>query len=473
MTVQLFRKNGEITIFLSLLLSSLFALLCISYESTRVQYVKFEKETAMDAGLRSCFGEYSKDLYDIYSLTYIDSSYKVSQASTDNIREHLEQYYVNNIDPGEGNVSADVLGIEVKEVTIPVILFSSDNRGIPVYYQAVEYMNKYGDPSHFSAVLNLRNQLPGTDADSILGDWDEALERVAAFGIDFVNPAELARGMVSNCVDHILSARGKSLSEIPYREIPSKRNLNKGNYGLLVVNEQESVFSEYLLQKCVSLQSNLSICLSCELEYLLNGKARDYENAEILLERLIRIFAKEYYAYVCSDGGKQDEMRTLADEIVPPCFTEPGFDMWFERELLIEAVVDSLECAWAQTEAICKVSRLLSGGRVKPNSPSENWILPLEMITEYRALLGSNGGSGNTYDEYVAAFFQEVPRDVITMRFLDIVEMNLRKLGNPGLCVDGCVEYIKAKVETESSFGYSYSIVRDYSYEKKYRENNS
>lgn len=472
MTVQLFKKNGEITIFLSLLLSSLFALLCISYESTRVQFVKLEKEIAMDASLRSCFGEYSKDLYDIYDLLYIDSAYMVSTASTDNIRNHLEQYYAYNIDPGEEKESADVLGLEIKEITIPVILFASDNYGLPVYYQAVEYMKNFGNTSHFINVLNLRNQLPGTDAESIVGAWDDALERVASFGVDFINPSDLARGMVGDAPDQIISVRGKSLSAVAYSELPSKRSLNKGNYGALAVNEQEDVFSEYLFQKCTSLQNNTNTCLSCELEYLLYGNDSDYENAEQLIERLIRIFAKENYEYVSSDGGKQDEMRSLAEEIVPFPFGETEIEMMFDRELLIEAVIDSLECAWAQTEAICEVSRLVSSGKVKPNSPNDNWILPLKMITEYQTMLGSKGGSGNTYDEYVTAFFKEVPRNTITMRFLDIVEMNMRKLGNPGLCVDGCVEYLKAKVETESSFGYSYSIMRDYSYEKKYREDN-
>lgn len=471
MIVRPYSENGEITVFLSLLLSSLLALLSISYESARVQFIKLEKETAMDASLRSCFGEYNKDLYDIYDLLYIDCAYKVADSSIGNVIDHLDYYYRKNIDPGEGQKSADVLGVQIRNTELQTALFASDDKGYPVYFQIVENMEKYGDISHGRVLGALADGMPNYDADSILGKWDDALSRVASFGISFTNPAEIVRAMAGDGADQVINAKGQRLSSVSYSDLPSRRRLQKGNYGTLAVSERDLIFNEYLLQKCSSCVNRKEYSvLSCELEYILYGKTTDYDNLKLLTERLIRIIAKENYGYACSDGGMQEEMRALAEAVVPECHeSEPGAEGWFDRELLIDAVVDSLECAWAQTEAICKVSRLLSGGRVDIHRPYDNRIVSVGAICEYMAGLNSSGGNGNTYEEYIGAFLSKVSRIHKTERLLDVIEMNMRFLGNPGLSVDGCIEYMKVKVETESLFGYSYNITRDYSYEKKYR----
>ena len=471
MTVRLFKKNGEITVFLSLLLSSLLALLSISYESARIQFIKLEKETAMDASLRSCFGEYSKDLYSKYDLLYIDSSYKVSEALMENVKDHFLYYYRNNIDPPEDLKSADALGISIKESEIITYMLSSDNMGLPVYNQAVEYMENYGDISHSAQTEALRSSLTQTEEGSILGIWDAALGRIAAFGVDFTNPAESARGMVNNGADQVIRANGKTLKAVPYSTLPSKRSLKSGNYGIIEDKGREEIFIEYLYQKCSSCTAaKENSQLACEMEYLLYGHDADYDNLKPLIERLIRIFARANYSYACSDGGMQGEMRALAEAIVPMPFYDPlDPEGWFDRELLIEAVIDSLECAWAQTEAICKASRLLSGGRVDCARCYSDSIVSVDSICEYMGRLNSRGGRGNTYAEYAAAFLWEIPKGLLIMRFLDVAEINMRAMGNPGLCVDGCIEYMKVKTDTKSSFGYEYTITRDYSYEKKYR----
>lgn len=468
---RLFRRKGEITVFLALILSTVLGLLCVIFESARIQFIKLEKEIGMDAALRSCFGEYHKELYEKYDLLYIDTAYRVAQANIENTQRHLRTYMEENMDSGHSKAAADLLGTTVTNTTIEEYLLGSDYGGLPTYSQAVEYLKKYGDISHIPQIENIRNQLPYFDSEGVLGNWDEALSRVHSFNVFFINPAEEIRGMAAQGAKQTVTARSFRQSGLPYRDVPSVRQLKKGNYSLPSVNENESVFTEYLLQKCGSYPNSYSdSVLSCELEYLIYGKSKDMDNATAVADRLIRIFAKENLEYLSADASRQSEMEDLAERIVPyPVFDPLCPEAWFDRELLKEAVVDSLECAWAQTEAILKTDRLLGGGRVSANEPSAEWILPLDVMTEYRTMMYQSGGSGFGYQEYLSVFLRGIEREILTKRFLDIVEINMRNLGSPGFAADGCIEYMKARIDTNSTFGHDYYIVRSYAYENRYR----
>lgn len=470
MTVRLFRKNGEITIFLSLILSFVLGLLCVSFESARNQSIKFQEETALDASLRSCFGEYHTQLYEYYHLLFIDSSYRVSDSNLENIEDHLSAYMEENIDFEDKENSTDFFQVDVDRASINKYLLASDDGGTPVYVQATDYLAEYGDVSHSSNLQNLRSSMQFTDAEELFGGWDEALARAASFGVLFVNPAEIVRGDAQNGANHIINTTGYRNYSISYSDIPSNRNLRQGNYGNLEVEDREIIFSEYLYQNCGSIinPKNHSV-MNGEIEYLLYGKKSDYENAKNCIERLIRIFAKENLGFL-SASGYMLEIREYAEEIVPPPLNAEDPAAWIEREALVNAVADSLLYAWAECEAILKADRLLCGGRVIAGRSYENWILPLRQLAEYRFFFGGGGGTGFLYEEYITSFFNEVDRRILTMRFLDLVEMNIRKAGSPGFMADGCICYMKVKLEMNSAFGYEHNITRSYAYEKRYRE---
>ena len=472
MIVQLCKK-GEITVFLSLLLSSVLGLLCVTFKSAGNLSVKLQDEIAMDAALRSCFGEYHKELYEKYDLLYIDSSYRVSNPGLENTAEHISEYMQKNLDFDEDFLSTDYFRIEVNDTSLESVLLSSDFGALPIYLQAIDYMNEYGEVSHASKISSLRNDLPYINPPDIFGGWDEALERVNSFGVFFINPAAIVRGFAANGYRQVLDIRQGNDNNLSYNNIPSKRTLMEGNYKSFSAQENEIVFTEYLYQHCGSyIHPKTNTVLSGELEYFLYGYGNDRKNAEMVADRLIRIFSNENLSYLSSDEGRLLELHAYAEELVPPPVDPLDPICWIDREALVDAVADSLKYAWAECEGILKVDRLFGGGMLPANSVSTAWILPLREITAYRALLGGSGGSGYTYEEYLVSFFQEIDRKTLCYRFLDTVEMNMRKEGSPGFCVDGCIGYIEACVETNSIFGKEYSITRTYAYEDRYREKN-
>lgn len=468
MTVLLFKRKGEITVFLSLLLSVVFGFLCIIFESARSQSIKFQKEVAMDAALKSCFGEYHENLYEKYNLLYIDSSYKSGDSEIENVASHMSVYMEENMDFETGSNGADLFQIELIDTEIEKYILASDEDGLPMYLQAIGYMKDYGDCSHTARINNIRSSMKKTDAQSLFSEWDASLERVESFGVFFVNPSAIVRMQASTCVQQLINARSRILSAVPYENIPSVRPLKKGKNAGVSGEVEEVIFTEYLLQNCGSFvhAKDYSV-LTCEQEYLCFGKKTDKDNLSAVLERLIRIFASKTYETL---GSREGEMKAYAEIIVPPPEVPEDPLAWVEREALVEAVAESLRYAWAQGESILKVDRLLGGGKVNASDPSSEWILPLMEMTMYRAKMGGSGGNGYTYEEFLSVFMREVSRKNMCMRFLDIAEINMRKLGSPGFMVDGCLEYMEVRIDTVSSFGYEYNITRDYAYEERYRK---
>jgi len=470
-TAIIFDKNGEITIFLSLLLSAVLSFVLIVFRSAANYSVKFQDEVSMDAALRSCFGEYHQELYERYHLLYIDSSYRVSTADKENVEDHIYTYMLENLDFEKEFGGEDFFNIQLGETTINKYLLSSDMNALPVYIQATEYLINYGEREHANRIMELRSELPYSDRDTLFGEWDGILEYVASFGVDFVNPSAIARGMAGEGENQIMGVRTLRNNRTSYADIPSKRTLKEGNFGAITAQERELIFTEYLCQNCgSSIHPMDKSVMSGEMEYLLCGNESDEENTKTILARLIRIFAGESLSYISENGGMISEIREYADEIVPPPSSDPENQMYgVDRKSLVNAVAESLRFAWAECEAILKADRLFGGGQVIPNNPSEGWMLPLRSVTAYRSMLGGGGGNGFSYEEYIASFFNEVDRKIICLRFLDIVEMNMRKSGSNGFCVDGCIEYLKASAQTNSSFGKEYIITRDFSYEQRYR----
>lgn len=464
MTVRLFRQKGEITVFLSLILSVTLSLLCVIFESGRAASIKLQKEVAMDAALRSCFGEYNVKLYSIYDLLYIDSSYKAGNADTENVTNHLNAYMQKNLDFAMDKGSLNYFKINVLESEIEGMLLASDYNGLSVYEQAVNYLREYGDLSQIGRIQGISSMLPTTDAGDFYGEWDMVLSQIAAFSIPFYNPSEVVRGLSSAADLQLIGARSKVLSSLSYGSVPSKRSLREGNYKISASNNN-LLFTEYLRQKCGSFARPKEYShLSCELEYLIYGFDTDVSNVKAVINRLIRIFSNNIYE---SLGSRVGEMKAYAEILVPPPVVPEDPASWAIREELVNLTASSLRYAWAETEAILKVDRLLGGGRVSALNPSSEMISSLLDMPAYPALLGGSGGSGYTYEEYLCAFILSADMTQVRRRFLDILEINIKKSGSKGFEIDGALEYLKARV-LSSSIGREYHITREYAYEKKY-----
>lgn len=92
-----YRLKGEITVFLSLTLSSLLMFMIVILSGIKRNLIKSEVEIAADVAMHACFAEYSKALFEEFHLLYIDPAYRGDCINDDLLLEHYNVYFGENI----------------------------------------------------------------------------------------------------------------------------------------------------------------------------------------------------------------------------------------------------------------------------------------------------------------------------------------------------------------------------------------
>ena len=85
------KKSGEITVFLSLCMLCVFALLCVMTESARTAGSRFYFQTAVNGALDTLFSYYHRDLWLTYRILglHADSREELERILTEHIKRSL------------------------------------------------------------------------------------------------------------------------------------------------------------------------------------------------------------------------------------------------------------------------------------------------------------------------------------------------------------------------------------------------
>lgn len=130
------KARGEITVFLSMCLLSVAALLCVMLESARTAGSKYYFQTAVNSGLDTLFSRYHRQLWDEYQILALE--YGVSEELTASLENYVEEYLtVNNWYP-----------MELKSMEVAGIIGIADDGGEHMADEVLKYM-KYGAVSQF------------------------------------------------------------------------------------------------------------------------------------------------------------------------------------------------------------------------------------------------------------------------------------------------------------------------------------
>ncbi len=464
MTHRQYKNNGllkgEITVFLSLLSALFLGMICALTESVRSQMIRMNTEGVMDASLRSCFGEYDQRLYKRYDLLYIDSSYRGAETGgIDSVIAHLIRYMNENTDYSDTGAAGDWYGQNPEDASALSWVFASDEGGKPLKRQAVEYMEKYGKISYMDAVNSGKGSVKRGKKSNFFDEWDSILESIDAYGLPLTNPGKIVRGMVLS-EDEFL--KGGLTGRAMYGDRPSARGLKQGagTSKLKRKNEDDDLFTEYLMQKCgCYTEFYPEQKLTAELEYIVYGESTDRDNMVCAVKELMDIRLCDNLRCIKGDGGRMAAAYARAYEIVMYNTLEPP------PPVLVKLVRDSIVYAWAYGESAMDVSRLLNKGKCRIIKSSSDVELSLEDIVNFRSGLFGSGGEGFSYKELMGMFVSLTDDETRRMRCMDIVEGNCREFYNSGFRIDGCVEYLRAKASLASGYGYEHTIEREYLYE--------
>lgn len=473
-------KKAEITVYLALILSVMLSLILSLVEGARLSAIRMQVECVTDMGLNSCFAEYNRELLKQYDLLFIDTAYETGKPAIENMEVHLSDYIKYNYYPTTDLITfspKDWLALEVGDVVIEEASMATDNHGLVCKRQAINYINEkisldlVKSIQKQSEVMN-NKQLETRDIESESREIDYKLnnlereENGKKKKVHLKSPANEVNeskgvGILGLIIDDIGAISSQS---VQLDEYTSHRKRNSGA-GIPKGHEmqdsflEEILFGEYLLEKCgdYTKQKEISL-LKYQLEYILFGKNSDKENLKEAANKLVLVRQVSNIVYLWTDSAKVAEVDAAAAGIASAVLMP-------EIQPIVKA---SLMFAWAYAESIGDMRILLGGGKVPLLKTSEDWNLQFSNLKDYNKHIKNVRGSekGLTYREYLRLFLLTMNKENKTERFMDVIEMDLRKTaGNKMFQLDGCADSIVANIESISKFGYRYDIKRFYCYE--------
>lgn len=478
-------KRGQITVFLSLSLTIIISLLCASIESARVNAMRMQIENATDMGMNSIFAEFHRELLDQYDLYFIDSAYGSGNPSSYFTGEHLREYIEYNLNPGKNLFvykGVNYTGLSVEDVNISSFTLATDEGGNVFKRQAIHAIkDQYG----ISMINEIAGQLDifkslgigdrninqeRSEVESQLTDLEIVNDDGTTTKVEIENPADEvnhARADILNLVlgeTEDISSRTVSIENLASHRKKNVGDGFPGNTQDLDSVSNELLFGEYLSKKFSTYTNSFHHeALSYEIEYILKGNNSDRENLKEVVKTLIGIREAANVIYLFSDAEKQAEAESMAALIA----SAAGLPM------ITEIVKCTLLFAWAFAESVIDVRTLLKGGKVPLIKTPSDWSLSLQNIGEFKKHINSGKESerGLSYGTYLKILLSLENKNQKVMRCLDVIELNIRKTaGNTSFLIDGCIEYIEARVEVFSRFGYQFQIDRNFSYEEIERE---
>lgn len=460
------QKRGEITVFLSLLLSMVLFFFQALYQSAGYALFRSQFEEALELSEYSVLSEYQVKLWEQYELFYLDLSYGGGAEKTDYLEQRATEFLNRNL--GSGQVKA----LETRNYAR-----ATDERGTAYYEQAVSVMKaktganllekwkEYEEYGQQAAEQEAGYQEADSRENQNLEELRRRREEEEETGTP--NPAEYTESLKKSSILQLVLKDPGAVSgkRTDTAESPSKRTLAAGagprgrNTPGLV---NDAWFLAYLLEHFTYASSFLTgekesgPWLDYQLEYLIAGKETDIENLEAVCGRLLAIREGVNYAYLLSDSGKVAECAALAAAIVGATMI-PG---------LVEAVKQVLLLAWAFAESVMDVRLLLNGKRVAFQKNAATWRVSLTGALEsggWSEQDESEDAGGLLYRDYLGILLTLTGREKRIMRSLDVIEGVVREAEGQWFYIDQCIDAFQIRVIAEK--GQEYTAERQFCYE--------
>lgn len=452
-------KKAEVTAYLSLIFILLVTFVGAVIESASIQLAKNYARTDMNRAMESVFAEYQKELLENYDIFALEGSYESGNYSEDLIKDRLNFY-----------------GVENTEHAIERIQFLTDDGAKGFIEQVTYYMeHKYG-LDFLKDKVGMTDVWKGHEEQAEKYEKEERkqeeslgelLEKNEESLPEEDNPISHINGLKHSPILKLVMPKEKQVSEkeitlgeaLVYRD----RNQGYGEFSDMAADTgtlSTLLFGEYLLEHFQSaLQEGKGGMLDYELEYILAGKGSDRENLEAVVKKLLMLRFVPNYAYLQSSAEKKAEAETLAFTLCA-LLVAPG---------ITEAAAQGILLAWAYGESIMDVRSLLAGHKVPLVKTDESFQLSLTALLKLGESGDMNDGrddaKGLLYKEYLRMLLFLERKELIGMRTLDMIEMDLRKVhGLEFFRADQCISRMEIKSTSHFRRGISYQFSTYFGY---------
>ncbi len=479
MRIRLHRAKGYLTVFLSLSISILLALIMALFQLAGISAMRMRTESVADIAMNSVLAEYSKELRNRYGLLMVDTSYGTGTPGIANAEERLRYYVQGNFEKtGIGNLVGEVQynGLHCDGIAMPEYSYATDGNGAVFRRQILEYMTAEPVEQAFADVADNVNLLESAgyttrdvhaeqQANQEVIDSIELPTRINEEGeeeeVALNNPADAINGLRGSPILGMVVPEGNPVSgsSVNLSSYVSCRNRLQGTG--LYDSESLSIadkllIDQYIFEKCSNYRNRKADTrLAYEVEYILFGNNSDKENLEKVAKTLLFWREAANFGYIMTDGGKKAAASAaalaLAAVTLNPEFYEP--------------VKMSILFAWSFAESISDLRILFRGGRVPLVKSAATWKTGFLTMGNFGGNL-SGGGSGLSYEDYLRMMLFMHGIGEKTFRLMDVMEMDIRMTaGNAGFRMDGCLDCFRGQVLVSGRYGFSMDIQRYYGYE--------
>lgn len=500
-------RKGSITVFMALILSLMVSLLCAGIESAQMAAARTQILNSLDIGLYSLFGQYDKTLLKDYDLFALDASSGGNNMNLAGVYDNLESYMEPVLRQNSQKLSVVQGGISGYRLL-------TDENGEVFYQQIVQYM-KETLGSHGVQLLTQKMQdqkkktdeaeRAGTQAESgdTLTSYDSAMSQAAeksqaaleekrameqqqsqaegftdgghseteGFGGMEIIPQEVSNPIPAiqrvrwmGLLELVLPTdRGISDKKINKRCLVSNRTLEKG----MVMREKtkadhsltsQLLYQQYLMEKLGTYRNPGRGGLSCQIEYILEGKDSDEENVKAIAKKLLLIREGVNAASLAADSQKRAQVKTLSLAIASGFLIPPAAG-------IIEA---ALNLCWTFAESILDVRELFAGGKVPLVKDSSQWQISLENLPTLLDNLDSARKSdekGLAYEDYLQILLMSEKEETKIKRGMDMVELSLRAAkGWENFRLDCCMTAMEASIDVKANSRKVFTVTRQYCY---------
>ena len=438
-------KQGEISVFLSLILVCVLSLFLGLMESARMAGARLYLEMAVDSSMSSVMSQYNRNLWDMYHLLFLEAE------SDEAIEESFASYLGFYLDQD------NLYPMQIKEVDVKETENMPDDGGKPLEKEILSYVS-YQFPEILKGLPNIEILLESIqDMDHKKPDWDVANEYIdeamnlkqEEIEIDWEKIKlldrlkELFQGDLLDLVleeEIPVSTKSVGLKGIPsteYRGAKLKENSIAEKY---MISEYCRLNFDSFLTHCERNLAPRQQVLQYEQEYLLFGKESDRKNLKEAVERLLALRSAWNLSYLLQSAKCRSEVDLFT-------MTISGGNIYIQGAL--SAFILSL---WAFAEAVWDVKILLNGETVPLFKGADQWNLGLESFLNLRFLdkPPKKEMTGADYDDYLRILFLMADRTERNTRIMDVIQWNMQSVQEDFLVRD-CISKVEIQTAVEGT----------------------
>lgn len=493
MAVLLYRKQGSVTVFLTMIFLLSFSLVGVTYDCTRILASQGYMKVAGNRAAQTVFGNYNRELFQEYGLLGYggydgreeeDLNREFLQILEDNLQVlnkksivHSSNFY--RIKDLRAN-SKEITYLTEKENFYQQLSVFLKKKAVSKFTdEAWDKIRGLTSETEIQEKLSLTEKYESgefnkretggkeeekeknkTKAEHEIQKKEDSAEVIkdTAGG----NPLEAFSHMVRDgmlgllCQDKELSDKeiiARDREETPKNEekysetgaanflkqflkngncLDDMTESSKGKNKMMLLAYCREVFPDYLSEDSDGIQYGL--------EYLIAGKKEEKSNLSWVVNRLLAVRTLLNFSYVVTNPALQEKSLATATTLagftgVPPVITGVQYTI-----LLILSF----------QEACVDVTALLEGKAVPVIKNASNFKMKYEEICLASKSLFQKKAAGYTkekvgngltisYEEYLTVFLLLEGEDVLRNRAFDIIQQNLREKCNQSFCIDDCI----------------------------------